>query len=931
MSLVRTDRLSHQSGELAGVVTTPTFTPSNNSLLVVAAVGTSDSGTQLRASEMSIADSLGTLTWKRQVYGDTGGGGTFSPLCVIWTTEIGTGASMSVTVGSGGSGHTLHGAVITVVDYTGYDTEQPCGVRCAGTLADDGAVSLTLPALPHSTSEMLGLLGHGVGGIGTVTASPGSGWTEVYDLTFTNNTGAELQALVGLASTTVPWADSDQGGDGCYDTNAVALEIREAGHNLTSISSDYTDIAGLSIYLDFDDSGTVTTSGAEITQIDDKSGNAHDLIPIVGGSGPDLNAGVLNGKDVAQWNATNTGLRIDGLGFFQPLTIFVVLNVNSSAIAYNDIAYIFDSTGHGGFAYHGVNWHPVNSGSIILDGGSGLSFPANTFEIDEDSDHYVTAVLDHDDGLANLDGVNQFTGVAIGNEDLHLQVPFGGGMTLGRANGDDKGLGNAPGSYVGLLLVFARHLTDDEISAVETQINATWFGPSHMIYGTLTTEFVPGGGGGGTNTPKSVSGTITPSGAETRETSKVLAGALTPAGAETRATSKPLAGALTPSGALQKTINKALAGTLIPSGILTRNTSEVSTSGFVTPTGALTRAISKLLAGALTPTGAAAKNATKNLSGGLTPSGALARATTFARTLTGTINSAGSITKAASKLASGSVAPSSTETRNTQKSFSGGLTPSGSVSTASSQSASLAGTITPGSTLTRSISKLLAGTLTPSGEVARSTAKSLAGTIGPTGALSRSLSRLLAGSVGTQGSLVREVGKATTGSLGPSGSEVRLTSKLLDGTLGPAGSLQAQSGNAVSSGGNLAPSGSLTVSIAKSLAGTVTPAGSVTKNVSKTKSGVILPTGDTDTTSAQSVALAGAIGTAGLLVKRVAKSLAGEITPTGDVQTIFNPFQPDQHTGYARVDVTQSTARTKVRSNPTSTTVTVSSARVEVS
>lgn len=229
MALTRTNRDSIAGGSLANTITSHSFTPSNSSLLVVAVVGETDGGSQLRSSEMSISDSLGTLTWTKRVHGDTGGGGTYSPICAIWTAPVTTGASMTVSISNGGTGKSLHGGVIFVIDYTGYDTGTPTGATAANTMADDGAVSLTLSGTPASTSEVLGLLGHGVGGVGSITASPGSGWTEIYDLTYTDNTGGELQALVGLGSTTVPWADSDQGGDGCYDTNGVALEIKEAG------------------------------------------------------------------------------------------------------------------------------------------------------------------------------------------------------------------------------------------------------------------------------------------------------------------------------------------------------------------------------------------------------------------------------------------------------------------------------------------------------------------------------------------------------------------------------------------------------------------------------------------------------------------------------------------------------------------------------
>ena len=49
-------------------------------------------------------------------------------------------------------------------------------------------------------------------------------------------------------------------------------------------------------WYDASDTGTITTSGSEVTQIDDKSGNGYDLTPP--GTGPDSGTDTINGNNV---------------------------------------------------------------------------------------------------------------------------------------------------------------------------------------------------------------------------------------------------------------------------------------------------------------------------------------------------------------------------------------------------------------------------------------------------------------------------------------------------------------------------------------------------------------------------------------------------------------------------------------------------------
>lgn len=233
--------------------------------------------------------------------------------------------------------------------------------------------------------------------------------------------------------------------------------------------TDPTDITGCQVWLDFDDAGTLTLSTDEITQVDDKSGNGFDFILGVGMDGPTYTPATLNGRGVAMWNANNTGLRNDTLDILQPSTVFMILYLADVASAQQE--YILVGPSADGTL--GIEYHPVNDGSILVDTGS-PNYPANTFEIDEDIPYYMSFVISGHESDARVNGSVGFSGIDDGSSDIT------GPITLGRANGTEKGLGNIPGSYIGEVIVYSRILDVGEIEAVETYLYDKWFGTASV-------------------------------------------------------------------------------------------------------------------------------------------------------------------------------------------------------------------------------------------------------------------------------------------------------------------------------------------------------------------------------------------------------------------------------------------------------------------
>lgn len=85
------------------------------------------------------------------------------------------------------------------------------------------------------------------------------------------------------------------------------------------------------MWYDATDASTITTSGSEVTQVLDKSGNGYTLTRKSGQAGPTTGTRTLNGRNVFEWNA-NCGL--ENLSFTHnqattPLNLAMVLRMDS--------------------------------------------------------------------------------------------------------------------------------------------------------------------------------------------------------------------------------------------------------------------------------------------------------------------------------------------------------------------------------------------------------------------------------------------------------------------------------------------------------------------------------------------------------------------------------------------------------------------------
>jgi hypothetical protein len=245
--MARTDLLQQISNTTTnfgtGNFTTNSFTPPDNSLLVVSVTIIENSGatTDPRPS-LTITDSLGVhLTYvnqKDEVAAPT----AFPTATRQYTAVVGTGASMTLTFGCGGRAIGFY--AVSVSAETGYNTSTPVGAK--GSLSQNGGftgppdpLSFNLSAAPAASSEVIAAWG-----IDKTTAGvlEGVGWTEIHDsMHNTDWGGMETEARTGSTSVAVSIQDARSGGGSLFNVAATAIEILMGGPSVT-IQSGYTPL-----------------------------------------------------------------------------------------------------------------------------------------------------------------------------------------------------------------------------------------------------------------------------------------------------------------------------------------------------------------------------------------------------------------------------------------------------------------------------------------------------------------------------------------------------------------------------------------------------------------------------------------------------------------------------------------------------------------
>jgi len=210
--------------------------------------------------------------------------------------------------------------------------------------------------------------------------------------------------------------------------------------------------AGLEAWFDGQDASTLTVVGSNISQWDDKSGNAHHLPQATGADQPTV--GTLNSYAAVAFTG---GQHIGGITWSlqSPTTIFLVYKFDSPIDNGLNVLFWSDSTDR-------IRYDKRTAGT-----GGGRRMHENSDLIgsaEDASAHYFTGIYDGGSSALRIDGADDNTG------GVGTKTPSSDGLTIGSTK---NGLSGYEGA-IGELLWYDALLTGGEIAQVEAWLKDKW-------------------------------------------------------------------------------------------------------------------------------------------------------------------------------------------------------------------------------------------------------------------------------------------------------------------------------------------------------------------------------------------------------------------------------------------------------------------------
>lgn len=216
-----------------------------------------------------------------------------------------------------------------------------------------------------------------------------------------------------------------------------------------------TDIPYLALWLDAADSSSVTLDGSNnVSQWNDKSGNARHVTQGTTTTRPSYRTADLNGLNVLRFDGTDDRMTASFTTIPQPTTTFLVFRVSKV-------------TGFQGF-YDSLATNPhdfyLSATTPILESGSALSIYGGTATVN------VAALMS-----------GQHNGTSSVLRFNRSQVAAGNAGTSGLTSGISIGANRLSNSFVqgdiAEFLFYARVLTAGEITQIENYLSAKWGTP----------------------------------------------------------------------------------------------------------------------------------------------------------------------------------------------------------------------------------------------------------------------------------------------------------------------------------------------------------------------------------------------------------------------------------------------------------------------
>jgi hypothetical protein len=231
-----------------------------------------------------------------------------------------------------------------------------------------------------------------------------------------------------------------------------------AGSGSVTSDGDFSPsgISGLQLWLDADDSETITLNGSTVSQWNDKSGNGYNVSQGTASNQPTYTASALNSKNVVRFDGNDelTNGSATVVGGSTNRTVFVVLNSTAGTIAYG--VTLGDSTSTGqSFGVSRELAVRVNSGNRVWSTAVDATHAIVTIVLDGTSTTDLSAWKNGSSLTTSSTGtqtINTATGIIVGN-----------GPSGGNLNGD-----------VAEIIVYNSALSTSDRQSVESYLSTKW-------------------------------------------------------------------------------------------------------------------------------------------------------------------------------------------------------------------------------------------------------------------------------------------------------------------------------------------------------------------------------------------------------------------------------------------------------------------------
>ena len=249
---------------------------------------------------------------------------------------------------------------------------------------------------------------------------------------------------------------------------------------------DPSQVAGLALWLDAADSSTVITSGANVIQWNDKSGNGRNMIENASYQRPTYVANSLNGRNSILFfrNAANSFSILENKSFnfvTASWTYFTILRRNAANTTFQrfvSMASVINGADNNNAASFNLNSTSLNNSFNMERGGGSLAGTFNTSNV---------CLLENivNGSGTSIDTINANTNYLFANGS---QLTSGGGLSVGtnlniahirygcttsKSGTNDSGVESLQGN-IGEVLLFNRTLRQSEMQQVESYLAWKW-------------------------------------------------------------------------------------------------------------------------------------------------------------------------------------------------------------------------------------------------------------------------------------------------------------------------------------------------------------------------------------------------------------------------------------------------------------------------